>query len=420
MNSFFRNVKRLMQSGRSANGEAQIEEELRFHLEEETEELRERGLAGDDAHRAARLDLGNVTLVREETRATWTWTWMEQLGQDLRYALRMMAANKMFSALAILSLALGIGANTAIFSFMDSILLRSLPVSDPQSLVLLSWHTPSAIFHGSDRHDDDFLDPNGGYVGGAFSYAAFQLLQQNDSVFSSVFGYQGAGKCNLTFHGESDLAATETVSGNYFTGLRTQPAAGRLLGPDDDRAGFANVTVISYALSERRFGGPENAVGQSILVNNLPFTIIGVGQSKFFGADPDQPPDIYVPLHATLFTDSFHLKLQHDELTEPDFDWIIAMARLRPGVTAMQAQSAAAGSFHEFERSAEPGVKSEEIPRLLVRGGAAGLDSLRREYSKPLYILLALVGLTSPSRARISPIFFLRALPPAAAKSRCA
>src|SRR5262249_14101580 len=153
------------------------------------------------------------------------------------YGLRAMAANKTFSAMAILSLALGIGANTAIFSFMDSILLRSLPVPDPQSLVILSWHTPRPEFHGSNRHDESYLDPKGGYVGGVFSYPAFELLQRNDSVFSSVFGYQSAGKVNLTIRGEADLADTEYVSGSSFRGLGTQPAAGRLLGPEDDRAG---------------------------------------------------------------------------------------------------------------------------------------------------------------------------------------
>ena len=123
----------------------------------------------------------------------------EQLAQDIRYGLRTMAANKTFSAMAILSLALGIGANTAIFSFMDSILLRSLPVPDPQSLVMLSWRTPHREFHGSNRHDNSFTDPNGGFIGGFFSYPAFELFRKNDSVFSIVFGYQGAGDLNLTF-----------------------------------------------------------------------------------------------------------------------------------------------------------------------------------------------------------------------------
>src|SRR5262245_45036446 len=127
MISFFRKLAWLT---RRPNKEAELREELQFHLEEESGELQERGLASEEARRAARRELGNLAMVQEETRAAWKWTWWEQLGQDLRYALRTMAASKSFSALAILSLALGIGANTAIFSFMDSILLRSLPVHD--------------------------------------------------------------------------------------------------------------------------------------------------------------------------------------------------------------------------------------------------------------------------------------------------
>src|SRR5262249_25770269 len=146
--------------------EVELQQELEFHLEEEAGELQEQGLASEEAHQAARRELGNLALVQEDTRAAWTWTWWEQLAQDLRYALRTMASNKSFSALAILSLALGIGANTAIFSFMDSILLRSLPVRDPQSLVMLGWHTPRPEFHGTSLHDESFTDPKGGYVGG--------------------------------------------------------------------------------------------------------------------------------------------------------------------------------------------------------------------------------------------------------------
>jgi hypothetical protein len=164
--------------------------------------------------------------------------------------------------MAILSLALGIGANTAIFSFMDSILLRSLPVPDPKSLVVLSWRTPRPDFHGSDRHDDSFKDPSGGYIGGNFAFPAFELLRKNESIFSVVFGYQGAGNLNLTIRGEAELAATEYVSGDYFHGLGIPPASGRLISPDDDRAAAPATAVISFALSRRRFGGPENAPGQ--------------------------------------------------------------------------------------------------------------------------------------------------------------
>jgi len=149
--TFFRKLRWLR---RRSSKEAELQQELQFHLEEEAGDLQSRGLASEEARYAAKRDLGNPALIQEDTRAAWTWTWCEQLLQDLRYALRTMAANKSFTLLAILSLALGIGANTAIFSFMDSILLRSLPVPDPQSLVMLSWHTPREETHGTDMHDD--------------------------------------------------------------------------------------------------------------------------------------------------------------------------------------------------------------------------------------------------------------------------
>src|SRR6266540_2216801 len=141
--SFLRKLMWLLGRDRK---EAELQDELQFHLDEETEDRAAAGLPIDVARRAARLDLGNLAIVREDTGAAWTWTLLEQLAQDLRYGMRMLAANKAFSALAILSLALGIGANTAIFSFMDAMLMRSLPVPNPQSLVTLAWHTKKPNF----------------------------------------------------------------------------------------------------------------------------------------------------------------------------------------------------------------------------------------------------------------------------------
>src|ERR1700704_5608041 len=136
-------IQKLIWLGRRRRKEAEIHEELLFHLEEEAAEREQEGIAPEQAKWAAHRELGNVTLLQEHVRAVWIWTFLEQLAQDVRYALRMIWANKTFSALAILSLALGIGANTAIYSFLDSILLRSLPVSDPASLVIVQWHGPS-------------------------------------------------------------------------------------------------------------------------------------------------------------------------------------------------------------------------------------------------------------------------------------
>ena len=349
-----------------------------------------------------------MTLLREDTRTLWSWILLEQLAQDIRYGLRTMAANKTFSAMAILSLALGIGANTAIFSFMDSILLRSLPVPEPQSLVILSWRTPQREMNGSNRHNNSFADPNGGFVGGFFSYPAFELLRKNDSVFSIVFGYQGAGDLNLTVRGQAELARTEYVSGDYFRGLGIPPAAGRLIGPDDDRAGAPGTAVVSFALSQKRFGGPENAPGQSIRINNLPFTVIGVAPPEFFGADPASAPDVYVPMHANLLLEGRNYTAA--TYLDANYDWVVPMARLRPGISALQAQAAVGGQFSEWARTARPKRRADNVPTLLVREGSGGLDGLRRTYSKPLYILLTLVGLIlSIACANIANLLLARA-----------
>lgn len=405
MTSFFRKLSSLM---RRRDKEAELQDELQFHLEEEADERESRGLTVEEARRAARRELGNVALIREDTRAEWTWTFGEQLAQDIRYGLRTIAANKTFSAMAILSLALGIGANTAIFSFMDSILLRSLPVTDPQSLVILSWRTPRPEFHGSNRHDESYNDPKGGYIGGVFAYQAFELFRKNDSVFSSVFGYQSAGDLHLTFRGQAELANTEYVSGDYFRGLGIPPAAGRLIAQDDDRAGAAAAAVISFAMSRRRFGGPENAPGQSILINDLPFTVVGVAPPEFYGVDPDSPPDIYVPMHANLLLEDRDFSAA--TYLDPNYDWVVPMARLRPGVSAQQAQAALAGPFSEWARTADSKRRAEDVPSLVVRQGSGGLDGLRRRYSKPLYILLTLVGLIlSIACANIANLLLARA-----------
>jgi len=374
--------------------DAELEEELQFHLDEEAAEQMADGRQMDEARRAARRDLGNLMIVREDTRAAWTWTLVEQLAQDLRYGVRMLVANKTFSALAILSLALGIGANTAIFSFMDAMLMRSLPVSDPQSLVTLAWHTKKQEFHGSNSHDSDYDDPNGGFVGGVFAYPAFELFQRDTSVFTSVFGYQGARQLHLAVNGHAQIVNGEYVSGNYFSGLGVSPASGRLIAPDDDRAGAPAVAVISDALAEASFGGAAKAPGQSILLDSIPFTIVGVAPPGFFGADPNALPAIYVPMRTNLLLQAGDKYARAAaRYTEPNYDWVVAMARLRPGVTAAQAQAALAPAFSAWKASTDTKRPKDDLPTLVVRETAGGLEGLRRTYSKPLYLLLTLVGL---------------------------
>ena len=379
--------------------EAELREELQFHLDEETDAHRAEGFTEDEARWAARRELGNLTLVQEDTRAAWGWTIVEQAAQDLRYAFRTMAANRLFTVLVVSSLGLGIGANAAIYSFIDAILLRSLPVSDPESLVVLNWHAKGErVPVMRSMSGSTWGDSTSGTTSGIFPFPVFDLLRAKDSVFASVFAhfqYWQTRILNLTVHGEADLASGWHVSGAYFRGLGIRPVAGRLIGEDDDRPGAPPVAVVSYGLSQRRFGGPAGAAGQSILIDNLPFTVVGVAPPEFFGVDPAAAPDIYLPLHTLEYMGAGkQFGFRPADYLDQHYYWIQIMGRLRPGVTRAQAQAALAPAFHQWVASTATNDRERaNLPTLVVREGAGGLDSLRRKYSKPLWILLALVGL---------------------------
>jgi macrolide transport system ATP-binding/permease protein len=378
--------------------EAELADEVRFHLEEEAEERRAEGLAQDQAKWVARRELGNIGLVTENTRAAWGWTWIEQVGQDLRYGWRAMAANKTFSALAILSLALGIGANTAIYSFMDSMLLRSLPVRDPQSLVVLNWHArqggmPGFVMHSMSGHT--WADGND-EASGIFPYPAFEFLRKNDRIFASLFAYFPAGNLNVTSKGQSDLVKGQYVSGDYFGSLGVGPAAGRLIFPDDDQVGAGAVAVVSEGYSRAHFGSAANAVGQLTLIDNVPFTIVGVTPPEFFGTDPGVAPDVFLPMHTNILLGASdpYGDDRGKRYLDANAYWVEIMGRMRPAVTRPQAQAELAPQFEQWVRTtAANDEERARLPALVVDEGAGGLKNLRREYSKPLYVLMGMVGL---------------------------
>ena len=376
-----------------------MREEMELHLAEKAAELEADGMTAESARAEARRRFGNVGLKHEESREIWMTRCLSELGQDVRYGCRTMLANKAFSALAVLLLALGIGANTAIYSLMESILLRSLPVGNPESLMVLSWRSRPP-FNGSKQwvhvmHGlQGLLSPGnkGTMVSGIFPYGAFEALREENSVFSTMFGYFNAHNHNLAIHGQAATSAsTEYVTGEYFRGLAVSPVAGRLIGSEDDRLGAAPVAVISFATSQSRFGGPPNAIGQSILVNNVPFTVIGVAPPEFFGVDPSRAPDLYLPLHTNVLVDGAEAaRMYRDE----NFYWIEMMGRLRPGVSMAQSQAALAPRFHEWvAATATTDGERANLPALMLNPGAAGLGTLRRRYSKPLYVLLLMVVL---------------------------
>ena len=373
--------------------EDEVREELAFHLAREIEERRAAGLSEADARCAAQRDLGNEARLREAARAIWTWRPLDELSQDLRFAFRTLFKTRAVAAFVILSLALGIGANTAIFSFMDAILLRSLPVADPDSLVVVSWRSKPF-----DNRNNDFvmraMDGNtyrysAGIESRMFPYPSYERLRDvSVPVLSSLFAHFRT-RLNVIVRTEAEISDVQYVTGNFFGGLAVSPAAGRLIQPDDDRPGV-NVAVLSHGYSERRFGSAVNAVGQPVVINNQPFTVIGVAPREFFGVDPGAAPGVYTPLHSLALFDFSPAR----KLSEPNYYWLEMMGRLRPGVSMARAQAALAPSFESWvETTASNDAQRANLPALHVVEGAGGLDTLRRRYSRPLYVLWVMVGL---------------------------
>jgi macrolide transport system ATP-binding/permease protein len=391
-------LRRLRYWIESARRSEALREEMELHLAETAAELEADGMTAEGARAEALRRFGNLGLRHEDSREIWMTRFLTELGQDIRYGFRTMTANKAFSALAALSLALGIGANTTIYSFMESILLRSLPVADPESLVVLNWHSQPPqdankewvhVVHG--LQGMFWPGDKGALVTGIFPYGAFERLREENPVLSTLFGYFYGHNKTLTIRGRAMSAGTEFVTGEYFRGLEVSPAAGRLIGSEDDRPGAAPVAVISFTTSRQRFGGPSSAIGQPVLVDNVPFTVVGVAPPEFFGVDPAAAPDLYLPMHTNLLVDGARASHLY---SDPNFYWIEMMGRLRPGVSMAQAQAALAPRFHQWvATTATTDGERARLPALTLNPGAAGLGSLRRQYSKPLYVLLTMVGL---------------------------
>ncbi len=364
--------------------ERELAEEMRHHLALKAEE------GGANAIRA----FGNVTLLQEESRAMWSFAIFEQIGQDIRYAFRTMAASPLFTAAAMLSLALGIGANTAIYSFMDAILMRALPAPHAEELVVLKWRTESRASVAHRIMGTSYRDAKNGRISPNFPAAAWDALSGDRNILQSLFAYTTHGGFNLVVNGQAEAVPGIYVSGNFYSGLGLLPAAGRLIGPDDDQAGAVPTVVLGHDYWQRRFASNPAAVGQTILINDTPVVIAGVSAPGFFGVDAAEHEDIAVPLRLRpRLTDRPAAGEQRLWIDRNTY-WLELMGRMQPGVTIAQAQTAISGRFRQFALSTATSEKEKTtLPELFLESGASGLDSLRRQYSKPLFVLMAMVGL---------------------------
>ena len=367
-----------------------LEEEIRSHLEMEEQENLESGMPPDEAHYAALRRFGNVTLAQERSREMWGWNWVETLWRDLRYGLRMLAKNPGFTAVAVLTLALGIGANTAIFSLIDAVMLRPLPVRDPSQLVVLRWaaHKRPRANSTTPSGDCDWGDDKNPY-GCSLPHRFFELIRSEKDVFSRATAFAGPWDLVLSGNGLARMARSEVVSGNYFSTLGVKAAVGRTLGPDDDTPSALPAVVLSYAYWQTAFGGNTGAIGRTIFLNRVPFTIVGVAEPGFTNLSPGNRQDLFLPLSMVS-----RLSIPWTEdIQGPSNWWLVIVGRLKPGVSLGQAQAAATLIFrNEMLHGAKALSKESDDPRILLLPAQQGLTGLRISFSQPLYVLMCAVG----------------------------
>lgn len=370
---------------------ADFADEIRAHLQIEADELKSEG--HPDSPSAAHRAFGNVTALRERSYERGRWAWADELCQDVRYALRTMRRSPAFTAGTAVLLALGIGANTAVYSFVEAIVLRSLPVPAPHDLVLFKWRAPDNPKVKRSISGESHRDPELGYVSGNFPYRAFEFLAANNTVLSTTFGFFGR-EMTVLGNGRAERAGVLFASGSFFGGLQLVPAQGRLLDPQDERPDAPRVAVLSHSYWQARFGGNPAAVGQTIQVNNTPFLVVGVAPGGFFGVDPSADAQLYLPAryHEPLRRDFVP---RGDSIYENDHSyWIRIMGRLRPGVSRQRAEAALAASFGGWvAATAETDAERTGLPSLYLLSGASGVEYLRHAFSKPLFVVVGMAAL---------------------------
>jgi len=305
------------------------------------------------------------------------------MGHDFRFALRTLTHSPLFSAVAILSLALGIGANSSIFSLLDQVLYRSLAVRDPRNLVVLHVDDHSSGWTTKDNNE------------AVYSYPMYQDLRDRSQTFNGMIARSG-DPVSVTWNGQTERARAEIVSGNFFQVLGVPAVLGRSLTQDDDRAGASPVILLSHDYWVRRFASDPNVVNQKVGINGHPMIVVGIAPAGFRGVLSGENPEIYAPIAL-----KHELTPTWDGRTDRQVRWLNVLARLKPGVTAQQAQAAIATVYRPLLEAElqQFTVRSKRVEQLILNQkielipAAQGINQLRSQWEKPLVALMALVGL---------------------------
>ena len=344
--------------------DADFQAEVESHIRLEADRLIAEGMKPAEAHAAARRAFGNVTIAREQFYEAHRWAWLSQLLQDLRLGLRSLRDAPGFTAAATLTIALGVGANTAVFSVMDAVLMKSLPVESPHQLV--------------------FLDAAGSAgTSGPPPYPYFARLRDEATSFSVLAAFS-SDELRIAIDGLPEQVMGQVASGNYFELLGLKPLLGRLMTSADEGLN-PPVAVISERYWRRRFGSDPAVIGKSVSFGDRTFVIVGVTPAEFFGLIPGSPVDLTLPI-----------TIVGELLTNSSTHWMQAIVgRLRPEASTAAAQSEADVVFRSFMAASDypADIVAKRFHHMEASAAARGLDVLRRRISDPLYVLMGIVGL---------------------------
>jgi len=330
---------------------------------------------------------------------------MQTIWQDLRYGARMLLKQKGLTAIAVLSLALGIGANTALFSVVDAMLLKKLPVKEPDRLALFGARSPRDFSPGSYTGNSSRDPVTGERVMTSFPYQSFARFREQPGVLSDVFAFGGVS-LNVSADGQADVASGQAVSGNYYAGLGAPAMIGRTITDEDDKASASPVAVLSFRYWQKRFSGDPGVIGKQINLNNVAFTVIGVTPPGFDGTgQAGSTQDVTIPI---AWEPQMYVDRERSNMNGAGVWWLRIMGRLKPGATVEQARAQLEGVFNQSvvehrtarqtQSQAQGGnpikaLEPKDFPRLTMVSGSQGEMNTRQYYAPSLYMLLGVVGL---------------------------
>jgi predicted permease len=368
---------------------ADLEEEMQLHLDLRQQQQAEQGMPLDQAAFAARRRFGNVTVLKEKSQMTWGWGWLESLAQDTLYGIRAMLRSPGLTVVALLSLALGIGANTAIFTFMDAVMLRSLPVKDPAQLVLLGKGDVSGI-------TDTFASTD------LYSYPFYRQLRQRNHAFSDVaalFSMTNDVHGFVAERAEQEPMKIQLVSGTYFQLLGVHALMGRTLTDEDDNSeGNHPVAVVSYAWWTHSLARDPGVLNHNLRIGSTVFSIVGVAPPEFFGTKVGESPDIWVPLSMVQAVPPHRSGYKDISINS-----LLIMGRLKPGISLEEASTDVnlvfqqifqqlLGSFSDKTQAQKNRTELAKT-RVPLTSMATGISDIRKDFSMPLKILMMVVAL---------------------------